>query len=212
MRTKTAWADAYKLKNVQYRLIFSVILLILTLHFYSDFLNFVESREGFSFNDPVLSLFKPVDLTWLIFIAIYLSLLTGIIILVRSPVRLLLAIQVYIVLILVRMTAMYTVPFNPPLDMIPLNDPFVRFFGTGKLLTKDLFFSGHTATLFLLFLVVERKPIRQLFLFLTVIVGVSVIMQHVHYFIDVFAAPFFAFGCFTIVKKLRERTGLFYIS
>ncbi len=150
-------------------------------------------------------MFKPVDLTWLIFSAIYLSLLTGIVILVRNPVRLILAIQVYTVIILIRMIAMYTVPFDPPHSMISLNDPFVQFFGTGKVLTKDLFFSGHTATLFLLFLVVDKKPFRQLFLLLTVMVAAGVLLQHVHYFIDVFAAPFFAYGSFIIVKRIRER-------
>jgi membrane-associated phospholipid phosphatase len=205
MLSRFAWIEAYKLKNLQIRLLVSVIFLGAALYLYSSFLSFVETREGFSFNDPVLGLFTPVDLTWLIFTAIYLSLLIGIAVLLRNPVRLILAIQVYTVIILVRMAAMYTVPFNPPVSMIPLNDPFVQFFGTGKLLTKDLFFSGHTATVFLLFLVVDKKPFRQIFLLLTVIVAVCVIFQHVHYFIDVFAAPFFTYGCYIIVKRIGER-------
>ena len=212
MKTRPAWIETYKLKNVQYKLAGSVILLALVLYFYSDFLKFIESREGFVLNDPILKLFTPVDLTWLTFLAIYLSLLSGILILIRNPVRLMLALQVYTVLILVRMIAMYSVPFNPPLSMIPLNDPFVQFFGTGKLLTKDLFFSGHTATLFLLFLVIDKKPYKQIFLFLTMLVGVCVILQHVHYFIDVFSAPFFTYGCYILVKRVRERVNLFNIT
>ncbi len=203
--TSPAWTDSYKLKNVEYKLLISVIILAVVLYFYSTFLNYVETREGFSFRDPVLSLFHPIDLTWLIFSLIYLSLFSGIIILIRNPVRLILAIQIYTVLILVRITAMYSLPFNPPLDMIPLNDPFVQIFGSGKLLTKDLFFSGHTATLFLLFLVVDKKPFKQIFLIFTVVIGVSVILQHVHYFIDVMAAPFFTFGAYSIVKEIREK-------
>jgi membrane-associated phospholipid phosphatase len=109
------------------------------------------------------------------------------------------------------MIAMYSLPFDPPSSMIPLKDPFVQLFGTGKLLTRDLFFSGHTATLFLLFLVVDKKPYKQLFLFLTVLVAVSVILQHVHYFIDVLAAPFFTFGCFIIVKSIREKFVFFNV-
>jgi len=205
MTGKFSWTKSYKLKNVQYKLFISLIFLAVALYFYSGFLNYVETRQGFSFRDPVLELFKPVDLTWLIFTAIYLSLLIGIIILVRNPVRLILAIQVYTVVILVRMIAMYSVPFDPPSSMISLSDPFVQFFGTGKVLTKDLFFSGHTATLFLLFLVVDKKPFRQLFLLLTVMVAAGVLLQHVHYFIDVFAAPFFTYGSFIVVKRTRER-------
>lgn len=212
MNAKLTWTQPYKLKNVQYKLIVSIIVLTVVLYFYSDFLTHIEVRQGFSFNDPVLNLFHPVNLTWLIFSTIYLSLLTGIIILIKNPLKLILAVQVYTLLILVRMIAMYTVPFNPPPSMIPLNDPFVQFFGTGKLLTKDLFFSGHTATLFMLFLVVDKKPYRQIFILLTIIVGVSVILQHVHYFIDVFAAPFFTCGCYLIVRYIRERFNFFAIS
>ena len=211
MNRRFAWIEGYKLKEVQFKLLVSIIFLAAALYLCSAFLGFVEAREGFSFNDPVLNLFNPVDLTWLIFSAIYLSLFTGIIILVRNPVRLTLAIQAYTVLILVRMIAMYSLPFDPPSSMIPLKDPFVQLFGTGKLLTRDLFFSGHTATLFLLFLVVDKKPYKQLFLFLTVLVAVSVILQHVHYFIDVLAAPFFTFGCFIIVKSIREKFVFFNV-
>ncbi len=199
------WRETYKLKNFQYQLFLSVVILALILFLYTQFLSFVEERQGFSFNDPVLGLISPINLTWLIFVSIYLSLFTGIIILLRNPFKLLLAIQTYMVLILVRIIAMYSLPFNPPPDMIPLNDPFVQYFGTGELLTKDLFFSGHTATLFLLYLVIDKKPFKQLFLLLTIIVAASVILQHVHYFVDVFAAPFFTFGCFIIVKKIREK-------
>jgi len=47
---------------------------------------------------------------------------------------------------------MYSAPLDAPERLILLNDPFVQFIGSGEALTKDLFFSGHTATLFLLFL------------------------------------------------------------
>ncbi len=47
--------------------------------------------------------------------------------------------------------------FRAAANMIILNDPLVEFFGTGQTLTKDLFFSGHTATLLILFLVSEKK-------------------------------------------------------
>lgn len=203
MTSVITWKDNYRLKSIRYQLIFSVIILALSLYFYSDFLNYVEARDGFTFNDPVLNLIKPVDLTWLIFISIYLSLIAGIVLLIRRPLQLTFAIQIYILLILVRMLAMYSVPLNPPPEMIPLNDPFVRIFGSGKILTKDLFFSGHTATLFMLCLVIEKKIFKRIFLILTIIVAVSVILQHVHYFIDVFSAPFFTFACYAIVKNIR---------
>ena len=43
---------------------------------------------------------------------------------------------------------------------------------------------------------------RYLFLFLTVFFGASVLLAHVHYSIDVFAAPFIVYGMYVITKKL----------
>jgi membrane-associated phospholipid phosphatase len=98
---------------------------------------------------------------------------------------------------------MYLVAFEPPSTMVPLDDPFAEFFTIGSVMTKDLFFSGHTATLFILFLVSERKNIKALFLISTVAVAISVILQHVHYTIDVFAALFFTYACYKVIVKVK---------
>jgi membrane-associated phospholipid phosphatase len=108
-------------------------------------------------------------------------------------------------MIILRMIAMHLVSLNPPEKMIPLNDPLVEFFGTGQLLTKDLFFSGHTATLFLLFLLADLKSLKIFFLISTITLAISVLLQHVHYSIDVLAAPFFAYGSFKLIEKLRQK-------
>jgi membrane-associated phospholipid phosphatase len=80
----------------------------------------------------------------------------------------------------------------------------VEFFGTGQTLTKDLFFSGHTATLFILFLVSEKKIIKTVFLISTIAVAIAVLLQQVHYSIDVFAAVFFTYACYKLLVKVRE--------
>jgi membrane-associated phospholipid phosphatase len=102
-------------------------------------------------------------------------------------------------MVIFRAIAMYITPFEAPVTLLPLNDPFVQLFGQGNILEKDLFFSGHTATLFLLFLLMEKRILKVAFLIFTLVVGISVILQHVHYSIDVFAAPFFAYTSYRIV-------------
>ena len=50
---------------------------------------------------------------------------------------------------------MWATPLDPPPGMIVLEDPLVQLFGgASRPLTRDLFFSGHTSTMFLLFLAV----------------------------------------------------------
>jgi membrane-associated phospholipid phosphatase len=70
----------------------------------------------------------------------------------------------------------------------------------------NFFYSGHTAFPFLLALIFwDNKYLRYLFLILTVFFGVSVLLAHVHYSIDVFAAPFIVYGMYVITAKLFPR-------
>ncbi|MGB2958557.1 MAG: phosphatase PAP2-related protein, partial [Bacteroidota bacterium] len=121
------------------------------------------------------------------------------------------ALQSYVVMVGIRMVAMSLVPLEPPPTMISLTDPTVEYLGTGTLLTKDLFFSGHTSTLFLLFLSAQIRWQKGMFLVCFVVVAVCVLIQHVHYTIDVFAAPFFAYGAYRlVVLGRRPLTRWFY--
>jgi membrane-associated phospholipid phosphatase len=66
----------------------------------------------------------------------------------------------------------------------------------------DLFFSGHTAFCVLSALIFWEKPIlRYSFFTLAVVLGLGAILGHYHYSIDVFSAPFFAYGIYIISKK-----------
>lgn len=198
------WKEFIKGKRNRIEFVTTLILLAVVLTLLTNFLNFVESRSGVVLPDPILSFFNPVDLTWLIFAFIYISLIIAIVSLIKDPKRLMFALQVYTLMIIVRIVAMYLLPLNPPEKMIILKDPFVEFFSTGKSLTKDLFFSGHTATLFILFLVSEKKILKTLFLISTIIVAISVLLQHVHYTIDVFAAFFFTYTCYKIFLNFKS--------
>ncbi len=200
------WKEAFRNRKFRVEFVITFLLLIFILRTLASFLNFVEVRDGVTLNDPLLNLFEPVDLTWLTFGLIYISLFTALYFFIKKPALLITALQSYILLIAFRILAMYLLPLNPPNKMICLSDPFVEFFGTGQLLTKDLFFSGHTATLFLLFLLAEKKQLKVFFLASTIVVAISVLLQHVHYSIDVFAAPFFTYCSFIIIKSMKKKS------
>lgn len=197
----TELRTVYRSTPFRLQLAITVVALVFALMALARFLTVVEHRPGVAFADPLLALIPPVDLTWLTFGLIYCALVAAIVYLVRHPLRLLTALQAYTALVLVRIAAMYLLPLDPPPDMIPLADPLVELFGSdGVTLSRDLFFSGHTSTLFLLALVVGNRWLRTVFFGCTALVGVCVIVQHVHYSIDVLAAPFFTYGCFAAVR------------
>ena len=208
IKLKKNWQNYLSGNNSWTEPVVTLILLIATLIFFTHFINAVEARNGVELNDPVLKLFHPIDLSGFIFSIIYLSIIIGLITLLVDPKRLVIALQVYTLIVMVRIITLYLTPLNAPGNMIPLIDPIVNNFGTGQLLTKDLFFSGHTATLFLLFLVSENKKIKLIFLLGFVIIAIAVLLQHVHYTIDVVAAPFFTYTAFRIILLSRKRFNL----
>ena len=200
---ESVWLPLLKTAKFRMQFIFTIFFLLLALLVYRKFLDFAEARPGVVIPDPILNLYNPIDLTWLIFGLIYLCLIIGVFVLAKNPEKLLLAFQTYTAVVIVRIIAMYLVPFEAPEKLIVLKDPFVEMFGSGESLTKDLFFSGHTTTLFMLFLVVESKKMKYIFLVSAVVVGVSIVLQHVHYVIDVFAAPFFTYTCYALISSLK---------
>jgi hypothetical protein len=169
------------------------------------FLQWVERRPGAVLTDPLLTLLPPVDLTWLIFGLIYLSILTAVAALSRDPERLLLAFQAYALMASFRIVGMFLTPLDPPPSTIPLNDPFVQLFGSGEVLMKDLFFSGHTSTLCLLAFTAGGRGLRRLFSFCAVAVALGVIVHHAHYAVDVFVAPFVAYASYRLALLLNRR-------
>jgi hypothetical protein len=70
----------------------------------------------------------------------------------------------------------------------------------------DLFFSGHTGLPFLIALIFwDEKWIRYTFLAASVIFGVSVILGHLHYSIDVFAAFFITYSIFHMSQRFFKK-------
>ena len=202
---KSVWQEALSDRVFRIKTLITLILLALVLFFLANFLAYNERRPGFSFNDPFLSSFNPVDLTWLTFILIYGGLITALVFLTFHPSRMLTALQSYTLIAALRIITIYFLPLNAPVQIIPLTDPFVEFFGGGTTLLRDLFFSGHTSTMFLFFLTAKSKKLKVVFLVCTFLVASFVLLQHVHYTIDVLAAPFFAYTSYRISRLINKK-------
>ncbi len=185
----------------------SVVVLVLVLAAFTRFLGHVEARPGVVLADPLLARLRPRDLTWLAFGFIYASLVAGIATLAPHPRRLALGVQAYVVMVLLRMAAMHVTPLDPPPGAIPLQDPMVELLGTGgRMLTRDLFFSGHTATLTLVALTARATRLRLFFAACTAGVAACLLLQAVHYTVDVLAAPAFAFAAYRIACAFHRGT------
>ncbi len=75
----------------------------------------------------------------------------------------------------------------------------------------DLFFSGHTGTPFLMALIYwDNKYLRYLFISIAIIFGITVLLTHLHYTIDVFSAFFITYTIYHLaVKFFKDDRELF---
>lgn len=197
------WKERLQDRHFRFQFLLTFFLLIVSLFLLTRFMIYVEQRPGIGLNDPVLALFEPIDLTWLTFALIYASLSVVLFQLLYEPPVMVAALQAYIIMSLMRMSAIYLVPLDPPVNMILLKDPLVEMIGTqGVVVTRDLFFSGHTATFFLTAYFARGLRLKVILSAGVLLVGLCVIAQHVHYTVDVFAAPVFAYAAVRLQQNL----------
>jgi hypothetical protein len=183
---------------------FTLTLLVIVLYCFTYFLIFNESRRGYDFNDPVLSLFTPIDVSMHIFVLTYVVSITGIILVLQKPVLFVQILQVYTGILLLRMFTMYLLPLEAPASIIPLKDFFLEnTFYQNTTVLKDLFFSGHTATVCMFGVCFRNKTLKIIFYMFAAMIGFLLILQHVHYTIDVLVAPLFVFLAVYLQKQIN---------
>jgi hypothetical protein len=184
------WREAWRYRRFRLFTALLVLLMAITFSFYPAFFEYVEQRPGISIYDPVLSLVQPVDVSMLVMLLIWTSSALMIWRAVINPVAFIKLAAAYNVLILLRIVTILAVPLQTPPGLIELVDPFSNLFYGHHFITRDLFFSGHSASLFIFYFCADKKFVRYWCLISSVLVACFVLLQHVHYTIDaVFAFP-----------------------
>jgi membrane-associated phospholipid phosphatase len=181
-------------------------LLILVAFFFTRFLEFHEKRTNelaLVFDDPAYHLLRPIDLSVLIFSLTYGSIVLYIALNYRTARFALRAILCYAFLLLLRIPTLTFVPLKVHPELIHLRDPFLNELVYPTRITNDLFFSGHVGLMCIFFLI-SRK--RMVFLILGFFVGSSLIIQRVHYSIDVLAAIPFGWLAVKLADMTIQRT------
>jgi PAP2 superfamily C-terminal len=151
----------------------------------------VEARRGAVLADPILARLPSLAVSTPTFVILYGTMLLALVLLAKSPERLIAGLWSYLLVMYLRALVMAFVPLDPPLGYIPLRDPLLECFTEGgAVVSKDLFFSGHTASLVVTALMFGRERIALVFWASTFAVALLVLVHHVHYTVDVlFAFP-----------------------
>lgn len=193
------WQGAWSAPLFRIKMIIGSILLAATVSCFPFFFQRIELRQGTALPDPFLHWLPAHNVSLPLFILIWsLSALT-LVRAVRNPRILLVFIWSYILLSLFRMLTIYLLPLEPPANLIGLVDPLSNFFYGPKFVTKDLFPSGHTSTMFLLFLCLTGKGDRRLALVVTFAVAFLLLVQHVHYTVDILGGLLYGWLAWWIV-------------
>lgn len=196
------WSLAWKDPSFKKKLIYGLVLALTSLACLPFFFQIIEKREGIVLNDFVLDMLSPRDVSIPIFAMLWsMAILFGIRS-VQNPTIFVTFLHGFWILTFTRMITISLVALNPPPGLIPLIDPISNSFYGKTFITKDLFFSGHTAAVCLFFFCFQRKFDKWIALLCTIAVGFLVLVQHVHYTVDVIVAPIFVALCYFIAKKI----------
>ena len=192
------------LQSSEYRkkLIIGLILISFILLSLPFFFQAIEKRNGIIFNDYLLSWLPAYDLSLYIFTVIWSMTLFTFSRFKQDPNIFLTFLWGFILINLSRFVFIGLIPLNAPADLIPIHDPISNHFYGPKFITKDLFFSGHTAAMFLMFLCLKKRTDKVIALLATIIIGIAVLIQHVHYTVDVVMAPVITYFLWIGSKKI----------
>jgi len=184
-----AWKGALQNMNFRVQFIVTMILLASFTFIFKHFFDFVESRTGTELYDVVLSNIPAYDVSWGVFFILYSAIFIGIITHRAHPKTVLIIFQTYILVTFVRMVTITLIPLEPPVGYLPLREPVVQFFTNGgKIISKDLFFSGHVSTVMSVYLGTHLPRTRAVLFFCVVAICILLLLQHVHYTVDVVVA------------------------
>ncbi|HEX3935557.1 MAG TPA: phosphatase PAP2-related protein [Puia sp.] len=195
------WHEAWQAPAFRRRVIAGVIILLSILSSFPVFFQHIERRQGVLLNDPVLRMLAPHNVSLPLFIVIWAISGYSLYRAAQTPQMFLNFLWSFILLSLFRTLTITLIPLDPPTGLIPLMDPLSNFFYGDKFVTKDLFFSGHTSTVFLLFLVIPGRSDKKLALLATFIVATLLLVQHVHYSLDVLGGFLFAWLSYWIATR-----------
>lgn len=193
------------LSNVKFRFYFISSLLYFSIFPWKadDFFQFIQKRDGVQLKDPILNLLPAQNHSYFIFGIIYLSVIYLIIQLLKNPQRFTWFAWAFNIETTFRFICIYFIPLNPPLQLVELHDPLAELFiyGENLAITKDLFFSGHTATMIFVCYFLNGKTEKWIAYIATVLLIVLLLLQHIHYSIDIAGAFLFTAISIFLAKK-----------
>lgn len=151
---------------------------------------YIEQRKGIQVNDTLLNYIPQFDFSVPIFVLLYTSLFLAIVTHLNQPKIIYRIIEMHLLVAVIRQICIFLVALDPPNGIIVLRDIFLEntVYPRFSPLTKDLFFSGHVASIWLYFLCVQHKLVKKYLIVATFFMAFMILSMRVHYTFDVYGA------------------------
>jgi hypothetical protein len=168
---------------------------------------YIQLRKGIQLDDKILYLFPSYDFSLPIFILLYTSLTIAILLHLDKPKVIFRVIEMHFIVAIVRQLCILLIALEPPVGLIVLRDVFLEntVYPRHSPLTKDLFFSGHVASIWIYFLCAERKYLKYYLIAATAIMSYMILSMRVHYTYDIYGAIFFTTLLYKAPSWIRSR-------
>jgi hypothetical protein len=203
---KISWKPLWSSKVFRIHLLLTAVIVAVISHYCTLYISIWETRKGTRLLDPLLNHLVPHDFSTLIFCLVHSAFFISVFLNLAVPKELLKGLQAFSLLLLVRTISIYLVPLEAPTGMIYLQDPITALLlNNVNVVTKDLFFSGHISSMCLFIYFSQKKWWKTYMTFITPVLAGLILWQHVHYTVDIIAAPFFAFISCKLIDLLNER-------
>lgn len=200
------WKDAIRNDIFLFKLGLGIILLGGLSGFLPYFFEYIEERNGRMLYDFLLHYIQPRDLSFPVFMTLWGTFLLLFCRCYSNPAILLTAIYGMIFITLSRMVTIVLFPLEPPAGLVPLVDPISNIaYGQIDFITKDLFYSGHSASVCFIYYCLRHRVDKRIALVSAIAISVMVLVQHVHYTLDILAAPLFAYLCYLLAARVAEK-------
>jgi hypothetical protein len=186
----SAWKEAFADKLFTAKIVLAPGLFLLYSAVTQNLGTYVEMRKGIQLEDKLLYWLPSFDFSVPVFIVLYSSLSLIILTHLDKPRVILRVIEMHFLVAVIRQLCILLIALEPPAGLIVLRDVFLEntVYPRHSPLTKDLFFSGHVASVWLYFLCAERKYIKYIMIGSTLMMSFMILSMRVHYTYDVYGA------------------------
>jgi hypothetical protein len=185
------WKETWNTPHKKQQIVIGTVLMLSVVIAMPHIFNSIQKKNGKLLDDWLLDIIPARNVSIAIFAIIWAMILLAINRAMKDPSMYITYCWTYVFVCAARLTCISFVPLDPPTGLIQLTDPITGIFYGNSVITKDLFFSGHTATLTLICLCLKKKNDKIVAGVATVVVAFLLLVQHIHYTIDILAAPVF---------------------